>query len=235
MTAEEILAELPKLGSAAVKRVLLKHGAREPFYGVKIEELKKIQKRVKRNHAIALALYDSGISDAMYLAALVAEPEQMTKVQLNKWVKAAFWPTLSEYAVAWTAAESRFAVELAQEWIDSTKESVASSGWATLASYVAITPDDAIDLPRFAVLLDRVPARIATAPNRVKYCMNGFVIAVGCAVAPLLAHAKATGKAMGKVAVDVGDTGCKIPSAMDAITKVEAMGRTGKKRKTAMC
>ena len=235
MTAEEILALLPSLGSESTKRVLAKHGAREPFYGVKIEDLKKIQKKVKRNHEVALALYASGISDAMYLAALVSEPEKMTKAQLEGWAKAASWPMLSESAVAWTAAESRFAVELGLKWIDSKKESIACTGWCTLSSYVGITPDDDIDLPVFKALLDRVKVGIGKAPNRVKYCMNGFVIAVGSGVGPLVAHAKATAAAIGAVAVDVGETDCKIPLASAYIAKVEAMGRTGAKRKTAMC
>jgi 3-methyladenine DNA glycosylase AlkD len=235
MTAEEILALLPKLGSEGTKKVLAKHGAVEPFYGVKTEELKKIQKKVKRNHELALALYDSGISDAMYLAALVSEPQKMTKAQLDKWAKGAFWSLLSEYAVAWTAAESRFAVELGLKWIDNKKETIAASGWATLGSYVAITPDNEIDLSLFKTLLDRVKADIATAPNRVKCCMNGFVIAVGSYVVPLLSDAKATAKAVGKVDANVGDTECKIPLATESIAKVEKMGRTGTKRKTAMC
>ena len=47
MTADEVVKELRSMGSESIKKVLLKHGAKEPFYGVKIEDLKKIQKRVK--------------------------------------------------------------------------------------------------------------------------------------------------------------------------------------------
>ena len=235
MTAEEILAELPKLGSQAIKNVLVKHGAQEPFYGVKVEHLKKLQKKVKRNHETALALYDSGISDAMYLAALVSEPRKMTKAQLDKWAKAATWSMISECAVAWTAAESRFAVELAVKWIDNSKVTVACCGWSTLSSYAGITPDDAIDLPLFAKLLDRVKTEVRDAPNRVKYRMTGFVISVGSYIVPLIPHAKAVAEAVGKVDVDVGDTSCRVPDATEYIAKVEAMGRTGRKRKSAMC
>ncbi len=235
MTAADILAELPKLGSASTKKTLLKHGAQEPFYGVKIEDLQKIRRRVKRNHEVALALYDSGISDAMYLAALVSEPRKMTKAQLEKWAESATWSMLSEYAVAWTTAESRFAVELGRKWIDSPKELIACSGWSTLSSYAGITPDEAIDLPVFKALLDRVQAEVHEVPNRVRYCMMGFVIAVGSYVVPLVPHAKAIAASVGKVEVDVGATGCKVPVATEYIAKVEAAGRTGKKRKTAMC
>jgi len=65
--------------------------------------------------------------------------------------------------------------------------------------------------------------------------MNGFVVAVGSGVLPLLAHAKKTAIAIGAIAVDVGETDCKIPLASASIAKVEAMGCAGKNRKSAMC
>jgi len=235
MTASEIVAELAKLGSESTKSVLLKHGAKEPFYGVKIEDLKKIQKRVKKNHKLALELYDTGISDAMYLAALVAEPEKMTKADLKKWAKKAYWYMLSEYAVPWVAAESRYGAELAREWINSDQELIAMSGWATFSSLVGITPDADLDLMELEKLLDRVAAEIHTAKNRVKGSMNGFLIAVGGSVAPLTAKAKATAAAIGKVSVDMGDTSCKVPNALEYIAKIESRGKLGAKRKTAMC
>jgi 3-methyladenine DNA glycosylase AlkD len=235
MTADEIVAELKALGTEQTKKTLLRHGAVEPIFGVKIEHLKGIVKKVKRNHALALELFDTGISDAMYLAALLSDPQAMTKAQLNKWAKQASWHMIAESAVAWTAAESRFALELAQAWIDSKKPLVAQAGWATLSSYVGITPDEELDMPLIEELLNRVQSEMAQAPNRIKYGMNCFVIAVGGYVAPLLAKAKAVAKALGKVEVDMGDTACQVPLALEYIQKIETMGRIGKKRKTAFC
>jgi 3-methyladenine DNA glycosylase AlkD len=235
MTADEVMTELKALGNEQQKKTFLRHGAKEPFFGVKIGDLKVIQKRVKKDHALALALYDTGNSDAMYLAALIAEPEKMTKPQLQKWVKKAYWHMLSQYTVAWVAAESRFATELALEWIDSPKELIAIAGWSTYASYVSITPDEDLDLDEIVGLLERVRAEIHGAQNLVKYAMNGFVIAVGGCVPALNAKAKAVAKAIGTVEVDMGDTDCKVPLAADYIAKVERAGKLGAKRKSAMC
>lgn len=235
MTAQEILDELKSLESESSKKVLMRHGAREPFYGVKIEHLKKIQKRVKKDHALALELYDTGISDAMYLAGLIADEEKITKKDLQKWVKAAYWYMLSEYTVAWVAAESKHGHDLALEWIDSKKESIAGAGWATLSSMVAITPDEQLDLDELRKLLDRVATTIHDQPNRVRSAMNGFVIAVGSYVAPLTEECKKIGAKIGKVEVDMGDTSCKVPSIVEYIDKVAKRGSIGKKRKTAKC
>ena len=73
MTADEIVAELKKLGTAQTKKTWMTHGAQEPCFGVKIEDMKKIQKRVKMDYQLALDLYDTGIADAMYLAGLIAD------------------------------------------------------------------------------------------------------------------------------------------------------------------
>ena len=45
MTASEIIKHLEPLGADSYKRILLNHGAAKPLLGVKVEELKKIQKR----------------------------------------------------------------------------------------------------------------------------------------------------------------------------------------------
>ena len=235
MTLTDVMAELRAKGSEQTKKTFLRHGAKEPFFGVKIGDLKLIVKKVKRDHELALALYDTGNSDAMYLAALVSDPPKMTKAHLNKWVKAAYWQMISCYAVAWTAAESRFGRELALEWIDSKKEQIASAGWSTYAGLLALKADDELDLDEIAELLDRVEAGIHSAPNRVKYCMNNFVICVGTYVTPLADKARATAAAVGEVTVDMGDTDCQVPDAAAYIDKVISMGRQGKKRKTVMC
>ena len=65
--------------------------------------------------------------------------------------------------------------------------------------------------------------------------MNGFVIAVGGGVKPLSKRAKAVAKKLGKVDVQMGGTSCKVPLALEMITKIEKMGRVGKKRKTIKC
>src|SRR5438132_1392778 len=54
MTAAEIIAELRPLGKTSYKKVLLNHGIPEPMFGVSVAELKKIQKRIKKDYQLAL-------------------------------------------------------------------------------------------------------------------------------------------------------------------------------------
>ncbi len=235
MTAPEIVVKLQALGNDALKKVFLKHGAREPFFGVKIEDLKKMQKQIKKNHPLALALYDTGISDAMYLAGLIADDAQMTKKDLQRWVAQAYWHMLGEYTVAWVAAGSKYGRELALQWIDSPKANIAAAGWATLNSLVATKKDAELDLAELNQLLERVHTTIHQQPNRVRYVMNGFVIAVGCYVQALTNLALTAAAKIGQVSVDMGGTACKVPYALEYIKKVQQRGAIGKKRKSAKC
>jgi 3-methyladenine DNA glycosylase AlkD len=234
-SAPKIVEELKSLGSETTKRVLMKHGAKEPFFGVKIEYLKKIQKRIKMDYQLALDLYDTGISDAMYLAGMIADDAKMTKKDLQKWVKGAYWYMLSEYTVPWVASGSKYGHELALEWIESKNELIASAGWATLSSLVSITNDSELDLPELKKLLSRVEKTIHKQPNRVRGAMNAFVIAVGGYVKSLTDLAIKTGEKIGEVEVDMGDTSCQTPYAPDYIRKIQKRGTIGKKRKSAKC
>ncbi len=235
MTADSILAELSQMGSEQTKSVLMKHGAREPFFGVKVENLKKIQKRIKKDYLLSLELYQTGNSDAMYLAGLIADEQRMNIADLQGWVEQAYWYMLSDYTVAWVAAESRFARELASRWIDDPRELVASAGWCTWSNWLAITPNEQIDPEEITALLQRVEDTLHTSPNRVRYSMNGFVIAAGSFVPDLNLEAMSTAKALGKVFVEMGGTACKVPYAPEYIQKVVDAGKLGKKKKMARC
>ena len=234
MTAKEILAELKPLGSDSYKKVMLNHGVKEPCFGVKIGDLQKIQKRIKKDYQLALDLYDTGVYDAMYLAGLIADDAQMTKKDLQRWAEKACGP-LAGSTVPWVAAGSPHAWEIAHEWIDSDKELVAVAGWGTLSSLVSLKDDAELDLVGLKRLLQRVQRTIHQSPNAARYQMNGLVIAVGSYVSSLTEFAKQTGERIGAVTVDMGNTACQVPYAPDYIKKVERRNAIGKKRKSAKC
>ena len=235
MTATEVLSELEGYGDEGTKNIFLKHGAREPFYGVKVQDLKKIKKKVKTDHQLSLELYATGNSDAMYLAGLIADEKALSKADLERWADEAYWYMISEYTVPWVAAETGYGYELGLEWIGSAEERIASAGWATLSSCASLRPDEDLDIDKYSELLDHVENNIQQAPNRVRFTMNGFVIAIGSYISSLTKKATEVGENIGKVDVDMGGTSCKVPYSPQYIQKVVDRGRIGKKRKSARC
>ena len=233
-TTESILAELKAKGSPKNRATYVRHGiSADRLFGVSVADLKSIAKRIKGEHELACALFDTGNIDAMYLAGLVADGSRLTEKQLDTWAKAGDGLVMvSEYTVPGLAVESPHALVLAKKWIKSKLESVAACGWCTYAAIVATTADDDLDLADIEQRLTAITNEIHEAKNRVRYTMNGFVIAVGTYVRPLSNQAIAIAKKVGKVSVDMGDTACKVPLATASIEKAKAAGKLGKKRKS---
>ena len=235
MTLEEIMTALAAFGNEGIKKILLKHGVKEPFFGVKIEHLKTIEKKIKKDYNLSLELYDTKNADAMYLAGLIADDDKMTKTDLQKWVKLATSTNISEYTVPWVTAGSKHGVELALKWIDDKEEHIAAAGWSTLSGLAALKQDSDLDLQTFKKLLKRVESNIHASQNRVVNTMNGFIISVGIYIESLTKDALAVAAKIAKVTVDMNGTACKVPDAATYINKAIDKATIGKKKKTLKC
>ena len=235
-SVSQIMKQLRQSGSEQTRKIFTRHGADpERLLGVKIGDMKPMAKKIKGQQELAYQLYDTGIYDAMYLAGMVADGSQMTKTLLNQWARQADWYMIAEYSVPGVATENKHAQALALKWIKAKKEHVASCGWATYAGLVATRSDEDLDLSEIRDLLSQIVDQIDQSKNRIRYAMNGFVISVGAYVKPFLKQAKSAAKKIGKLEINMGQTSCKTPVAIDYIAKIENMGRVGKKRKTIKC
>lgn len=232
-----ILAELKSKGSEKTRVTYARHGMDAArCFGVSVADLKLIAKTIKGEQALAMELYATGKMEAMYLAGMVASGAKMSKEQLQAWADgSAGMQMIAEYTVPWVAIENTHGRELALKWIASKTGFVATSGWCTYSGLVATVPDEALDLAEIERLLGDIVKRIHSAPNRVRYTMNGFVIAVGSYIQPLSKQARAAASKIGTVSVEMGATACEVPGAMACIEKAEAAGKLGKKRKTIRC
>ena len=234
MTVKQIMVELESRGSENIRKIFLNHGIHEPLFGVKIEDLKTIQKKIKTDYGLAKELYATGNADAMYLAGLIADDEKMTVADLRSWVKQAVSQNISEYTVPWVAAGSHHGYALALEWIDAGEEHIAAAGWSTLGMVMALKNDKELDLVHIKSLLQRVAKNISRANNRVRHTMNGFVIAAGTYVSPLYVEAMTTAKTISSLTAEQNVKTARIPDAGSYLLKAKEKG-LGKKKKTVKC
>lgn len=235
METDAILRQLAALGTAQTKKILLRHDAVEPLFGVKIGDLKPLQKQLKGRQDTALALYATGNSDAMYLAGLIASGAKMTADEVQTWADTATWHMIAATPVAWVASEHPDGPALALRWIDSPRLLTAIAGWSTLAALIATVPDACFPGKALSRLLDRITREIHTAHGRVGYAMNGFLIACGTYSTTRAEEALAAARAIGTLTVDMGDTACAIPHAPDYILKSRRGAPVAPKRKTVRC
>lgn len=235
MTGKEVMRELESLGNPQTKKTILNHGAVEPFFGVRIGDMQPMIKKIKKNYELSLELYDTKNGDAQYFAGLIADEKKMSTENLQHWVELASWHMISEYSVAWIAAESYHGSVMANQWIQSTDEKIGSAGWNTWASLCTIILDENLDNHELKDLLNLIEKNIHTAHNRVRYTMNNFLMACGQCVVGMYEPSLKVAKKIGEVKVNVGNTACKVHNAAVYLQKMKDAGLLGKKKKKARC
>jgi 3-methyladenine DNA glycosylase AlkD len=221
LTVEDVLARLKKLGKPGAAAIYRRHGATGEVWGVSFADLGKLTKQVKRNHALACGLWDSGVVDARTLALMVADPAALTPAVADRWLREANAPVLLQY-LARLVARTPFAAEKMESWARSRDDSARTCGCVVMAALLmrGELPDD--QCRRHLVSIEKT---IHDAPNRTRHAMNMGLIAIGIYRPALEQEAIAAARRIGKVEVDHGETGCKTPDAEQYIIKAKARKR----------
>lgn len=215
MNLAQTMAALERAGSEAARKVWMRHGASEPMFGVSYATLYALQKQIGVDQRLAEALWNTENHDARVLATLIADGEAMTAADLNRWRRAATHRFLA-MAFSSLAARSRSGLVCALRWIDGWSEFEQAAGWGTLAG---LATGRAVADQTFVALLSRIERTIHAMPNYARYSANNCLIAIGSRPG-LAAEAMRIAKAIGRVAVDHGDSECKTPEASEYIGKV---------------
>jgi 3-methyladenine DNA glycosylase AlkD len=216
MDLQQALATLKSLGTEQNRKIYRRHGAGEDVYGVSFAHLKDLKKKIKTDHELAVALWNSGNHDARMLAGMIADPRRLDAGTLDAWAKG-----LRNYvetdALGDIASRSPHAREAMERWMAADGEWNAAAGWRVLAS-VAMNGEGLPD-EYFEGFLATIERDIHGSPNRVRHAMNGALIAIGIRNTTLEKKAVAAAARIGKVEVDHDETGCKTPEAIGYIKK----------------
>jgi len=216
MNLQEALDTLKSLGTEQNRKTYRRHGAGEDVYGVSFAHLKDLKKKLRTDHDLAVALWESGNHDARMLAGMIADPRCLDAKTLDAWARG-----LRNYvetdALGGLAAKTPHARETMSRWIASDEEWIASAGWRILAQ-VAMNGDSLPD-EYFERFLSTIERDIDESQNRVRHEMNNALIAIGIRNPALEEKALAAAARIGKVEVDHGETGCKTPEAAGYIRK----------------
>ncbi len=112
--------------------------------GVSMPDIRRIAKEAGRDHGLALSLWDSGISDARIVASLVADPEELSEREMDRWVQDFdSWDVCDQVCMN-LFMETRFARRKIREWARRDEEFVRRAAFALLsclAWYAEDTPD----------------------------------------------------------------------------------------------
>ena len=129
--------------------------------GVSMASIQKVARALERNHALAQALWESGIYEARLLAAYVDDPAHVTVAQMDRWCR-----DFDSWGVCDTVCFTLFdrtphAWRCVDRWAPARAEFVRRASFALMAS-LAVHDKKELD----AVFLARLPLLEAAADDR---------------------------------------------------------------------
>ncbi|MBK9119036.1 MAG: DNA alkylation repair protein [Phycisphaerales bacterium] len=202
MTVQEVLAQLESLGDEARRKYNAKVGPDgipgvplDKQFGVKTGDLRKLAKKLKTDHELALQLWRTGHGDAQMLAILIMKPKELSAQELDQMVRAARFGWVAEWLMSYIVKEQPPAEKeaLRVKWLKDKDGWAARAGWHLTASRVS-KDADGLDL---AALLDRIEKEMPTAAPEVRWTMNNTLGAIGIHHAAHRKRAVAIGEKIG--------------------------------------
>ena len=232
---ETVMKELEALGKERTKKSYVSNGANEPVFGVATGAMRPMAKQIKKDQPLAEQLYATGNYDAMYFAGVIADPNEMTAADFERWIDGAYFYMLSDYVVAVTLSESDIAQEVADNWIDSGEELKMSAGWSCYCWLLGNRKDHEFSESKISSMLDKVKNTIHDSPERTKSAMNNFLYTVGISYVLLTEKAIEVSKEVGVVEVKRDNKKSSFLNAYESIQKDVEKGRVGFKRRYVRC
>ena len=86
-TTADLIAELEARADSGVREGLRRYGivTADRTIGVRVGDIRAIAKPYRKQHALALELWEAGIYEARFLAVMIDDPAQVTPVQMDHW------------------------------------------------------------------------------------------------------------------------------------------------------
>jgi 3-methyladenine DNA glycosylase AlkD len=186
---EELMTQMEGLANPVNVAGQQRFGIRgQKMLGISIYELRKLARGVK-DHDLAQQLWASGVHDARLLATLVDDPAQVTRHQMNAWVK-----DFDSWDICDQATDNLFIytdgiLELIPRWAESEEEYVRRAAFASIAAIAwngKHIPDDVV-----AGFLPLIEQHADDPRNFVKKAVNWALRNIGKKRAALRAEAVA--------------------------------------------
>lgn len=188
---DEILEILHQHGNAHNVAGMARFGINpENALGISIPILRNLAKSNRKNHKLALELWNTGIHEARLLAVFVDDPAKVTEKQFDQWSHDANSWDLCDQMCMNLFSQTEFAEKKALEYSKSGEEFVKRAAFALIASFALkrINKSD-------EVLISYLPVieQASDDPrNFVKKSVNWALRQIGKKNAKLLSHATET-------------------------------------------
>ncbi len=216
MIVQQALSELEALGDDGVRALNARHGAGEKQFGVKLGDIRKVAKKYGCDHALALALWETGIAEARFLATLVIDVKRLSADELDRMVRSLTWDRVADWLNAYVVKEHPEKEALRERSMKSKDPWSLRAGWNLTAERVAKSPEGL----ELGGLLDRIENEMAQAAPAAQWTMNWTLTAIGIHHAAFRERAIAIGEELGVYRDHPVPKGCTSPFAPIAIREL---------------
>ena len=175
-TAAEVVADLQTKGSEPVRKIYIKQGNGENIIGVKMGDLRSIATRLKKQHALGLALWDTGWFEARVLATMLLVPRELSEAECIRLAESCDSSAILDKLTGYVLADTQHAGDLRARWLDEHDPLLGRAGWNLMTEAVKADKQGALDLD---AILARVEAELPVAPRPKKEAMNHCLVMVG--------------------------------------------------------
>src|SRR5262245_55315074 len=209
MTLKETLAQLKALGDEKVRAQNKKRGAGNNQFGVRLGDLRKVAAKIKTNHELALALWETGNLDARFLAILIMKPKNLSAEELDRIVRSVDFAWVADWLNSYVVRNHPEKESLRQRWMNDPDPWAARSGWDLTAERIGNSPKG-LDLN---ALLDRIESEMQEAAPEAQWTMNMCLAGIGIHFPKYRKRALAIGEALGVYRDYPVSKGCTSPFA----------------------
>ncbi len=150
-------------------------------------QMHALARAIGRDHARALALWDSGVSGARFIAALTDDPARVTPAQMEAWAQGFDSWGIVDCCCCYLFSQARPRWQKVRAWVRRPEEFVRRAGFALLA-YLAYKDKEARD-QQFIGMLPRVEDAACDSRHFVSKAVNWALRNIGKRNASLNAKA----------------------------------------------
>lgn len=178
MNTKEIIEILKKNGREENRIGMDRYGINvDKAFGCSIPLLREIAKQHKKNHELALELWNTTFHEARILASMVDDPKKVDEQQMEEWVKDFNSWDLCDQCCMNLFEDIPSAWEKAIEWSERKEEFVKRAGFVLMARFAV--SDKKADDEKFLPFLKLIEKHSTDERNMVKKAVNWALRQIG--------------------------------------------------------
>jgi 3-methyladenine DNA glycosylase AlkD len=136
MGVQIIIDELKQLAEPSYLKGMQRFGIdNTAALGVRLPHIRKLARIIKKDHELALGLWDTGIHEARILATIIADPKQVSSELIDKWTHDFYSWDICDQACGNLFVYTPFALSKVMEYSTSNHEFVKRAAFVLMAEY----------------------------------------------------------------------------------------------------